>query len=246
MSIAKPVLWNFYLSSASWRIRIALNLKNVDFEYKTINLLKNDQYSEEFRKVNPKQEVPALLIDNHLLTQSLPIIEYIEETRKGVSLFPKDLMEKAKARQIAEIINSGIQPYQNISCVKWVNKIGGEEKRKEWIDFYLNKGLRVLESTFKETSGKYCVGNEVSIADLSLAPQMNAFERYKIDLSPYPTVVAISKRLDEIDAFKKAHAYRQIDTPDGIFRLKIKYGKFNANFTQLFPEFKFMEGKNCS
>lgn len=90
---------------------------------------------------------------------------------------------------------------------------GGESKRVEWADFYLNKGCKALEATLAETSGKFCVGDTVSIADLCLAPQVNAFERYKIDLSKYPRVEAIAKRLDEIDEFKRAHACRQIDTP---------------------------------
>jgi len=119
-----------------------------------------------------------------------------------------------KARQIAEIINSGIQPYQNLNVIKRVNSYGGEELKTEWVKFYLTKGCRALETTLAETAGKFCVGDRISIADLALVPQMNAFERYKIDMSCYPKLIEINNRLNEIEAFKKAHGYRQIDTPD--------------------------------
>ncbi len=146
----------------------------------------------------------------------IPIIEYIEETRKGVRLFPKDPILRAKARQIAEIINSGIQPYQNLNVIKRVNSYGGEEKRTEWAQFYLSKGAKVLEETLAETAGKYCVGDTVSIADICLVPQMSAFNRYNIDLSKCPRLIEVTDRLCELEAFRKADAYRQSDCPENL------------------------------
>lgn len=133
-----------------------------------------------------------------------------------MSLFPKDPVQKAKARQIAEIINSGIQPYQNLNVVKRIASYGGDKMRTEWAQFYLNKGARVLEDTLAETAGKYCVGDSVSIADLCLVPQMNAFKRFNIDLSKCSRLVDVTERLSELEAFKKADAYRQIDCPENL------------------------------
>lgn len=133
-----------------------------------------------------------------------------------MSLFPKDPVQRAKARQIAEIINSGIQPYQNLNVVKRIASYGGEEMRTEWAQFYLSKGARVLEETLAETAGKYCVGDSVSIADLCLVPQMSAFKRFNIDLSKCPRLVDVTERLSELEAFKRADAYRQCDCPENL------------------------------
>jgi maleylacetoacetate isomerase len=155
--------------------------------------------------------VPVLLIDGKYLTQSLPIIEYLNETRdNGVNLIPSDPFNRQKSKTIAEIINSGIQPYQNINVLKRI----GDEKKKEWLNHYLNKGLNSIEVILKETSGICCVGDKISIADLFLVPQYNACERYKIDLSKYKLINKIVANLNQIPEFKKAHAYRQIDTDD--------------------------------
>lgn len=213
----KPILWNYYLSSASWRVRLALNLKNIEFEYKSVNILRKDggeQYSPEFTKVNPKQEVPALLIDGHLLVQSLPIIEYVNETRKnhGPNLLPSDPLKRAKARSIAEIINSGIQPYQNTSVAQRIARELGDAKKAEWLHFFIAKGLTALEATLKETSGKYCVGDEVTLADLCLVPQVYAAKRFNVNVDKFALVNRINAELEQLPEFKKAHAHRQPDT----------------------------------
>lgn len=136
------------------------------------------QYSEEYTKINPKQEVPALEIDGHLILQSLAIIEYLDETRPGgVRLLPADPVKRAQVRMISEIINSGIQPYQNANVLKRL----GDEKKTEWLQFYLSKGMRAIEAALKETSGKYCVGDEVSMADLCLIPQVYSGKHISIN-----------------------------------------------------------------
>ena len=119
---------------------------------------------------------------------------------------------KAKARAIAEIVNSGIQPYQNTNVVKRLVSDLGETKKDEWLQFYLHKGLRAVEAALKETSGKYCVGDQVSIADLALVPQVYSAKRFNVDLKEYPNVVRIYEFLETIPEFKRAHAHRQPDT----------------------------------
>ncbi len=125
---------------------------------------------------------------------------------------PKDPIKRARARAIAEIVNSGIQPFQNANVCKRLAVNEGEEKKNEWLQFYINKGLRAVEEMLKETSGLYCVGDEVSIADLCLAPQVYSAKRFNIDLTQYPLICAINERLEKLDPFKKAHAHRQPDT----------------------------------
>ena len=132
----------------------------------------------------------------------MPIIEYLDETRKnGPNLVPKNAIKRVKARSIAEIINSGIQPYQSANVVQRIAKELGNEKRDEWLSFYLNKGLKAVEETLKETSGKYCVGDEISIADLCLVPQVGAAKRYNINLTAYPLISRINSDLEILPEF---------------------------------------------
>nr|AYN44557.1 glutathione S-transferase Z3 [Brachionus koreanus] len=212
---SKPVLWNFFRSSASWRVRIALALKEIEYEYKIVNLLTGEQLSEEFTKLNSKQEIPILEIDGLHLTQSLPIIEYLDETRpQEPRLIPKDPVIRCKARAIAEIINSGIQPYQNTNVLKRLVAEIGEEKKNEWLKHYLTKGFRAIETALIQSSGKYCVGDCLTIADLCLVPQVYSAHRFNVSLQDFPTILRVNAELEKIPAFQKSHAHAQIDTPD--------------------------------
>ena len=211
--MSKPVLWNFFRSSASWRVRIALNMKGIDFDYKPVDLYKGEQYSEEFTKLNAKQEIPLLEIDGVHLLQSMAIMEYLDETRPHEPrLLPKDPVLRARARAIAEIVNSGIQPYQNTNVLKRLVDEMGEEKKNEWLRFYLLKGFRAIEAALVESSGLYSVGDEVSVADLCLVPQVYSAKRFNIDLADFPNVRRVNEALEKLPAFVKAHAHRQPDT----------------------------------
>ena len=121
-------------------------------------------------------------------------------------------MNRARARAIAEIVNSGIQPYQNTNVLARIQSNEGSEKRLEWVQFYLHKGFRALEVALSETSGKYCVGDEVSIADLALVPQVYSAGRFNVSLEDYPNVRRVNANLEQLDAVRKAHAHRQPDT----------------------------------
>lgn len=215
MDASRPVLYNYYRSSSSWRVRIALELKNIDYEYKAISLIKDggEQFSEEYSKLNTKNEVPVLLINNQILSQSLPIIEYLDEVHQtGINILPKDPVLRFKSRQIAEIINSGMQPLQNLSAIKKIASYAGDDKKLEWVQFYLNKGFKAIETILENTSGMYCINDNVSIADVCLVPQVYSAHRFKIDMSQYPNVVRVNEELNKLAAFKKAHAHRQPDT----------------------------------
>uniref|UniRef100_A0A5F8HFI0 maleylacetoacetate isomerase n=1 Tax=Monodelphis domestica TaxID=13616 RepID=A0A5F8HFI0_MONDO len=180
-----PILYSYFRSSCSWRVRIALALKGIDYDIVPINLVKDGG-------------------------QQLAIIEYLEETRPTAPrLLPLDPKERASVRMISDLIASGIQPLQNLSILKKV----GQETQLAWAQAVISSGFKALESVLQSTAGKYCLGNEISMADLCLVPQVANAERYKVDLSPYPTITRIYKTLLTVEAFQVSHPSRQPDTP---------------------------------
>uniref|UniRef100_A0A8C1FNT3 Maleylacetoacetate isomerase n=1 Tax=Cyprinus carpio carpio TaxID=630221 RepID=A0A8C1FNT3_CYPCA len=204
---AKPVLYGYFRSSCSWRVRIAFALKGIEYEQKPINIIKDggQQLTDQFKAVNPMQQVPAVTIDGITLSQSLAIIQYIEETRPEPRLLPADPKQRAHVRIICDIIASGIQPLQKI----------GEEK-VQWAQHFINRGFEALEHILKQTAGKHCVGDEISMADICLVPQVYNAERFKVDMSRFPTIRRLNQTLIEIDAFKATHPSCQPDTPDDL------------------------------
>lgn len=214
-------LYNYFRSSASYRVRIALHLKKIDFEYVAIHLLNNggEQNSTNYRKINPIGAVPTLAIDEKIISQSVAIIEFLEETFPNTHpLFPKDPYVKAKVRQVCENINADIQPLQNLKITQYLdNQLHVNEGQKNaWIHKWISDGLSATENILKNTSGKYCFGNEITAADLFLIPQLFTAERFKLDLSLFPTLLRIQKECLLHDAFIKSHPYRQPDTPNDI------------------------------
>ncbi|XP_006036017.1 maleylacetoacetate isomerase isoform X2 [Alligator sinensis] len=209
-ALVKPVLYSYFRSSCSWRVRIALALKGITYDQVPVNLLKDggQQLAAEFQVVNPMQQVPALKIDGITLSQSLAIIEYLEETRPNPRLLPQDQKKRAQVRMISDHIVSGIQPLQNLAVLQRVG-----EKKLEWAQHYITNGFQALERILKNTAGRYCVGDEVSMADLCLVPQVYNAERYKVDLALYPTITRINKTLLELEAFQVSHPTKQPDTP---------------------------------
>ncbi|CAL1537571.1 unnamed protein product [Lymnaea stagnalis] len=155
------------------------------------------------------QQVPTLEIDGHTLTQSLPIIEYLEERSPEPPLLPKDIFGRAQVRAISEVVNSGIQPLQNLSVLE---KIG--DGKEEWAKFFLEKGLKALEAMLENTAGQYCYGDSVTMADLFLVPQLYNAKRFKVDMTGYPIINRIHDALVQLPAFKAADASQQPDTPE--------------------------------
>ncbi|KAI5616719.1 maleylacetoacetate isomerase isoform 2 [Silurus asotus] len=209
--LMKPVLHGYFRSSCSWRVRIAFALKGIEYDQVPVNLVKDggQQLTDQYRAVNPMQQVPAVTIDGITLSQSLAIIQYIDETRPLPRLLPVDPQQRAQVRMISDVIASGIQPLQNLTVLE---KVGSE--KIQWAQHYINKGFNALESILKQTSGTYCFGNEISMADICLAPQVYNAERYKVDLDQYPTIKRINQTLMKIEAFKVSHPSCQPDTPD--------------------------------
>jgi maleylpyruvate isomerase len=206
-------LFNYWRSSASWRVRIALTHKGIDYEYIPVHLVNNggEQNKDDYRTLNPMQQVPFLLLDDGRgIGQSVAIIEYLEECFPNPALLPKDSFLRAKARQLVECINAGIQPLQNLSVTQ---KLKAEFQANDiaWIQHFNVKGLSALEAIAAETAGDFLVGNDVTIADVFLAPQLYSSRRFQVDLSPYPTLLRAEKNAMQLPAFQKAHADQQPD-----------------------------------
>ncbi|GAV06343.1 hypothetical protein RvY_16352 [Ramazzottius varieornatus] len=205
-------LYTYFRSSCSWRVRIALEWKGIPYESIFVHLLKNEQNDEEYGQVNPMHQVPALVIDGQCLTQSLPIIEYLDDNFPDRPLLPKDPLQRFRVRQICEIIASAIQPMQNLAVLKMVSDYGGN--KTDFAAFFIKKGLAAVEAILRETSGTYSVGDDVTMADACLVPQVASAERFNVDLEPYPNIRRICAALSELEPFKKAHAFAQDDCPD--------------------------------
>ncbi|KAF9158346.1 Glutathione S-transferase zeta-1, partial [Mortierella sp. AD010] len=166
----RPVLYSYFRSSCSWRVRIALNLKKIDYDVRPINLLKGEQRTEEYLKIQPFGFVPAY-IDNKTgktLVQSVSILEYIDETYSGVSLLPKDPIERATVRALVQAVAMDIQPVANLRILKYV----GEEKKSEWAKHFITEGFKALEAMLEKTAGVYAFGDSVTMADLTIVPQV--------------------------------------------------------------------------
>lgn len=212
-SSMKPILYSFFRSSASYRVRIALNLKGIDYEYRAVNLLKGEQRGGVYLALNPKGEVPFFVDGDFKLTQSLVICEYLDSKWKMPRLFPENLKRRLRCLEICELIGSGIQPIQNTSVVAELKERFGasEEARADWIRFFVGRGLVAVEKILSETAGSFSLGDEVSAADVFLIPQVFSAERFQMDLSVFPTIKKVNDHCLSIDAFKRAHPSLQPD-----------------------------------
>ncbi|XP_071962156.1 maleylacetoacetate isomerase-like [Antedon mediterranea] len=208
----KPILYSYFRSSCSWRVRLALAFKKIEYEYRPVNLLKSEQLSEEHKELNPSGQVPALIIDGLTLSQSIAIIEYIEETRPDFPLLPKEAGQRALVRQVTETITTGIQPIQNLSILKYV----GSEKKMEWGHYHIDHGFEALEKLLSRTAGTYSVGNTITMADFCLVPQVFNANRFKVDMSKFPIISRVNAALIELPEFKAAHPSKQPDCPEDL------------------------------
>jgi maleylpyruvate isomerase len=209
----KLILRGYWRSSATWRVRIALHYKEIPFEYQPVHLVHNggEQHTLEELKRNPLAQVPTLeLDDGTILTQSLAIIDYIESMNPIPSVYPHSPIERAQALQMAEMINSGIQPLQNLSLLIKVNELGAD--KRQWGHDYIKKGLSALEYVVNQTKQSRClIGDTPTIADFCLIPQLYNARRFKVNLSEMPQLCAVETHCQGIMAFQMAAPDVQID-----------------------------------
>ncbi|WP_224372390.1 maleylacetoacetate isomerase [Hyalangium versicolor] len=209
-------LYSYWRSTSSWRVRLGLSLKGVAYSYEPIHLLKDggQQNSEAYRAINPMRTVPTLEFEEGgvlvRLSQSVAILEYLEERYRTPALLPAEPLPRARVRMLVEMVNSGIQPLQNTSVAQYVkNELKADEKA--FAAHWNVRGLTALEAAVKETAGTYCLGETVSLADIYLVPQLYGARRYGVDLTPYPTLLRIEAACEKLPAFQAAHPDRQPD-----------------------------------
>jgi len=168
----------------------------------------------EYSAINPFKQVPTLVIDGQTLTQSLAIIEYLDESRpQPPRLLPSDPMKRAKVRELSLIVASGIQPAQNLTLLQRVANLVPENKdiKTQWAHHSINEGLFALEKETSQSAGKYSVGDEVTMADLCLVPQLYNARRFNVDLSPFPTLLRVESALINLPEFVASHPDKQPD-----------------------------------
>jgi maleylpyruvate isomerase len=210
-------LYNYYRSSSSYRVRVAMNLKGLPFEYVAVHLARDggEQFQPKFQAVNPQFQVPVLEleVDGKLvrLSQSLAIIEYLDERWPDPPLLPKDdLLRRAKARQLAEIVNSGIQPLQNALVLRRIAALGTDSKA--WAREFIGLGLTAYEALIAGEDGPYSMGAQVFLPDLCLIPQIMSARRMGLDLAPFPRCTSVEAACLALEAFKKAAPDHQPDS----------------------------------
>lgn len=183
------ILYHYWRSSCSWRVRWALAIKGVKYESVHVNLLKGEQNTAQYLKRNPLGFVPCLEVDGVALGESLAILEWIDENYPHPALLPKDGIERAKVRQLALMIVAGIQPLQNLAVQKYY--CPDEKKKVEDARYWIKRGLTAYEDVIEDSVGKYSFGDSVTMADLCLIPQCYNAERFDLDLAQFPRIQKI-------------------------------------------------------
>jgi len=203
-------LYAYWRSSSAWRVRIVLHHKGLPFAITSVHLREGDQHAPEHTARNAMAQIPVLeLDDGTCLAQSVAILEYLEETHPEPAMLPADPIARARVRQAVEIINSGIQPLQNLAVLIAIDGLGGD--RVAWSRDAIARGFVGLEALASQTSGRFLVGDQLTLADALLIPQLYNARRFKVDLAPFPTLLRVEANCTGLPAFQAAHPDAQPD-----------------------------------
>ncbi len=208
-------LYSYYRSSAAYRVRIALALKGLDYEYVSVHIGKGRQFEAEFAAINSQGLVPVLDDGGSLIYQSLAIIQYLDETHPVPRIIPTDPVERNRVRSLALIIACEIHPLNNLRVLRYLThtlKVT-EEQKTAWYHHWVITGFEALEARLANDprTGRYCHGDTPGFADISLVPQVANVRRFDVDLTPFPTIVRIDAACNELEAFRKAAPQVQPD-----------------------------------
>jgi maleylpyruvate isomerase len=205
-------LHGYFRSSASYRVRIALNLKGLSTEHLAHHLRKGEQCAPAYLAINPQGLVPTLEDEDTVLTQSLAIIEWLDETHPAPPLLPKDPLRRAKVRAFALVVACDTHPVQNLKVLARLRQLGlPEEKVTEWAAWANREGLTACEKLIAGEAGPFCFGAEPTIADLCLVPQLANARRFGVDLAAFPRLLQAEAAARNIKAFADAAPDRQPD-----------------------------------
>jgi maleylacetoacetate isomerase len=207
-------LYSYFRSSAAYRVRIAFNLKGLGYDTVSIHLQKEGGLNRKpaYRAINPQMRVPALKLDSgEIITQSLAIIEYLDEVHPQPPLLPRDRVERAKVRALAQLVACDIHPLNNVGPLRYLkNELGQDQSKIDaWYCHWVVEGFDALEAMLRP--GPYAYGADVTLADICLVPQVANARRLKVPLDPYPKIVAVDAACAKLSAFEKARPENQPD-----------------------------------
>lgn len=212
-------LYSYFRSSASYRVRIALNLKGLAYETRPVHLVNHggEQHAPEFKALNPQELVPCLVDRGHVFTQSMAIVEYLDETHPTPPLMPFDAAGRARVRALAQVVACDIHPIGNLRVLQYLTgQFGLDESAKGvWSRHWIGEGLRAMETMLagNVATGRFCHGDTPTLADACLVPQLYNAVRWKLPLEDYPTIQRIYDACQSLDAFKQAAPEAQPDAP---------------------------------
>ncbi|MCU0758999.1 MAG: maleylacetoacetate isomerase [Steroidobacteraceae bacterium] len=211
-------LYGYWRSSASYRVRIALAVKGLDYEYVPVHLVRDggEQFGAAYTRLNPQSRVPALELDGVVLTQSMAILEWLEEAFPGAPpLLPAEPLARARVRSLAQLVVADIQPLQNTAVIRYLRERHGwaEPEVGSWMQEWIGRGLRALEQRLagEPRTGRFCDGDTPTLADVCLVPQAYASRRFGIDLAAFPRIAAIDAACRELEPFRRAAPEQQPD-----------------------------------
>lgn len=209
-------LYTYFRSSAAYRVRIALNLKGLPYEAVPVHLVRHggEQLTDDYRAVNPSALVPSLQDDDATITQSMAIIEYLEETHPAVPLLPSAPLERARVRTLAQMIACDIHPLDNLRVLRYLVRALGvsDDAKNDWYRHWILEGFAAFEEQLaRAPAARFCHGDAPTIADCFLVPQVYNAQRFGIDLAPYPRIAAINDACAQLPAFIAAHPAQQPD-----------------------------------
>ncbi len=207
--MTRALLHDYFRSSAAYRVRIALNLKGVDYDRHPVNLVEGEQKAAEYLALNPQGFVPMLEIDDLKLTQSLSIMVYLDQTRPDPPLMPRDPADGAHVRAMALAVACDIHPLNNLRVLKYLSKMDIEQdQRDEWYRHWVTEGLEALERMAAPRAGAFLFGETPTIADVCLVPQLYNARRFSVPIAPYPTLRRADESASALPAFAAAHPDR--------------------------------------
>jgi len=208
-------LYGYWRSTAAYRVRIALHLKEIPFESVSVHLVKNggEQHHEDYAAINPNELVPCLIDGDLVLNQSLAIIDYIENKYPNAALYPQEIKQKAQVQALSLDIASEIHPLNNLRVQQYLSQelAVSAEAKSAWVDHWMNIGFKAIEKKIASTSGLYCFADEVTVADICLVAQVYNAHRFKVDMTDFPTINKVVENCNRLPAFIKAKPENQSD-----------------------------------